>query len=324
MSRRTWRWIPGRSASTVDPAGYRRQPLLDAPLASVVYFRRSVPVPLIARIVVWASRRRAAVLVGVACLLLASVGGVRRLSFDADILSLLPQHGRVIPAFREFLSRFGTLDQLYVVFTAAEGHGIDEYRDEIDAWIEQLRRAPEIAGVEAGVIDRSRDFGWLARRQLLLLHPDALDEALRRLEPDGLAHQVARSRELLTLPSADVAELVRQDPAGLLMLLRPTSGGADTGPNAAATLDAYVTADGRSRVVIARPRRPPYDADFSRALDQRLRAMETTLSTGARCVVLKPGMARSTASRIAFCDFAMPESSSASCSWFMSFTPPEI
>ncbi len=201
--------------------------------------------PFISTIVDWASRRKAAVLVGLLCLSLASVIGVRRLSFDADILSLLPQNGRVIPAFREFLARFGTLDQLYVVFTAADGHAIDEYRDDIAAWAEQLRTAPEIATVDNGTIDRSRDFGWLAGRQLLLLHGDRLDEALRRLTPDGLAREVARSRELLTVASPEVVDLVQQDPAGLLTLLRSTLGGT-AGANATPSLEGYVTADGRS------------------------------------------------------------------------------
>ena len=213
--------------------------------------------------------------------------GVRRLSFDADILSLLPQNGRVIPAFREFLARFGTLDQLYVVFTAADGHAIDEYRDDIAAWAEQLRTAPEIATVDNGTIDRSRDFGWLAGRQLLLLHGDGLDEALRRLTPDGLAREVARSRELLTVASHEVVDLVQQDPAGLLTLLRSTRGGT-AGANATPSLEGYVTADGRTRVIIARPRRPPYDANFSRALDQRLRRIEESLQPD----IIRPGDAQ--------------------------------
>ena len=112
-------------------------------------------------IVAWASRRRIAVLIGIGCLMLASPEGARRLSFDADILALLPQNGRVIPAFREFLARFGTLDQLYVVFTAPDGHAIDDYRDEIDAWVEQLKAAPEIAAVDAeSSIDRATSAGW--------------------------------------------------------------------------------------------------------------------------------------------------------------------
>ena len=36
----------------------------------------------------------------------------------------------------------------------------------------------------------------------------------------------------------------------------------------------YVTPDGRSRLLLARPRRPPYDAEFSRALDARLKATD--------------------------------------------------
>ena len=52
--------------------------------------------------------------------LLISLEGTRRLSFDADVLSLLPRDNRVIQTFRTFLARFGTLDQLYVVFTAPD------------------------------------------------------------------------------------------------------------------------------------------------------------------------------------------------------------
>src|SRR5688572_25846360 len=237
--------------------------------------------PSIARVVDVASRRRALVLASVALLALASVEGVRRLSFDADVLSLLPQSGRVTPAFREFLARFGSLDQLYVVFTAPEGHAIDEYRPLIDAWITELRRAPEIAGVDSGTVDESRDFGWLADRQLLLIRGAALDDALRRLQPDGIARAVADSRELLAVPSAEVAELVRQDPVGLLALLRTSVGGTQTGFNIGGGRDGYVTPDSQRRLVLARPRRPPYDAEFSHALDERLRQIAAAIGQGA-------------------------------------------
>ena len=208
-----------------------------------------------------------------------SLEGARRLAFDADVLSLLPRDSRVIQAFRTFLARFGSLDQLYVVFTAPEGHAISEYSDEIATWTDRLRAAPEIARVDAGVVDRTRNFGWLADHQLLILRDHLLDEALRRLTPDGMPAAVAARRDLLTVPSADVAELVRQDPAGLLDLMRDALGGAQAGIAMGVSADGYVTKDGRSRLVIARPNRPPYDAAFSRALDARLR--EITASTSA-------------------------------------------
>jgi uncharacterized protein len=217
------------------------------------------------------------VLGAIVVIVLASAEGTRRLSFDTDVLSLLPQSGRITPAFREFLARFGSLDELYVVFTAPEGHTIEEYRDDIEAWAGEIRRAPEIARVDMGVLDQSRDFNWLADRQLLLFHGASLDEALQRLRPEGLARAVTESRELLNVPSPEVAELVRQDPIGLFALLRTTLGGTQAGLNIGATTDGFVTADLRRRLVTARPKRPPYDAEFSRALDQRLRDIEATM-----------------------------------------------
>jgi len=225
---------------------------------------------LIHAVVTWAYRRRALVVGAAFCVLAASAEGARRLSFDADVLALLPRDGRVIPAFRSFLSTFGSLDQLYVVFTAPEGDAISDYRERIDAWTGRLREAPEIDRVDAGIPDRSRDFGWLADRQLLLLDERRLEHALERLQPEGLTAAVARTRDLLTLPSSTVAELVRQDPAGLLELAREARG---SGPQIGVTEDGYMTPDGSSRLIMAHPSRPPYDARFSRALDARLRTL---------------------------------------------------
>jgi predicted exporter len=236
---------------------------------------------LVSAVVLWAHRRRLLVAGAVVATLLVALEGTRRLSFDADILSLLPHDNRVIQAFRTFLARFGSLDQLYVVFTAPDGHAVSDYTDEIDTWVDRLRSAPEIARVDAGVVDRSRDFGWLADRQLLVLHDRLLDEALDRLTSDGMRAAVKARRELLTVPSPEVADLVRQDPAGLFDLVRDALGGAQPGFGGGISGDGYVTADGRSRLVIARPKLPPYDAQFSRALDARLRDLDRSIGGAA-------------------------------------------
>lgn len=236
---------------------------------------------LVSAVVAWAHRRPLLVVGAVIAALLVSLAGIRRLSFDPDVLSLLPHDSHVIGTFRTFLARFGSLDQLYVVFTAPDGHAIGEYGDEVATWVDDLRSAPEIARVDAGIADRGHDLGWLADHQLLVLRDGLLDEALRRLTPAGMGAAVAARREMLTMPSSDIADLVRQDPAGLFDLLRDALGGAQAGLGAGISSDGYVTADGRSRLVIARPRRPPYDAQFSRALDGRLREIQQTITAAA-------------------------------------------
>ena len=148
--------------------------------------------PLVRSVVSAAYHRRTLVCAGILCLTLASVAGVTRLSFDTDVLSLLPQDGRAIPGFREFLAKFGNLDQLFVVFTAPEGQSIEDYADDVDAWVEQLRAG---AGDRARRSHRRRS---IARSQLACRAPAcscssdrSLDEALARLTPDGLAKAVA-------------------------------------------------------------------------------------------------------------------------------------
>ena len=236
---------------------------------------------LIGGIVKWAHLRRHLVVGAVLCVLLVSVVGLKRLAFDADVLSLLPRDSRVIQSFRDYLARFGSLEGLYVVFTSPDGHPISEYDEEISTWVERLRAAPEIGRVDPGVVDRSRDFTWLADRQLLALKGRPLDEALARLRPRGMMDAVAARRELLTVPSPEVAELIRQDPAGLFDLLRDALGGTQAGFGVGVSGGGYVTPDGHSRLIIARPTRPPYDAEFSRALDARLHEIEASISHAA-------------------------------------------
>ena len=223
-------------------------------------------IPLIPTILSWSRRHRVAVVACAIGLAAFSTAGIRRLTFDTDVLSLLPRDGRVIPAFRTFVEHFGSLDDLYIVFTAPEGHAVTEYGDEIEGWVDRLRNAPEVTRVDTGLADRSRDLGWLADRQLLLLDGETLGRALDRLRGDGMRPAVAARRELLSLPSADVAALVRQDPLGLFDLLRDQLGDVQAGMNFGVTEGGFVTADGRSRLIIARPARPPYDTGFSRAL----------------------------------------------------------
>ena len=215
-------------------------------------------------------------------LILLSGLGLSRLSFDADVLSLLPRDGDATPAFRTFLQRFGSLDQLFVVFTAPEGRAVSDYADDVDRWIAELRAVPEIEWVDPGTAGPDRDWAWLAEHQLLLLRGASLDTALARLQPDGMAGALASTRELLTMPSPAVAAMVRQDPLDLLGLLRQQLGGQRAGITAGITEGGYVSADGRRRLVIAKPRRPPFDTGFSHQLMQRLDAIAAAQRSAAR------------------------------------------
>lgn len=226
-----------------------------------------------------ARARRIVVLAGAIVLAAASVAAARRLAFDADVLHLLPREGRAVPAFRDFLERFGSLDYLYLVFEVEGDRSIDEFESEITAFANRLAAAPEVSRIDLGPADPSRNWGYVADRLLLLLGPQ-LPAALERLEPGKIDAQLASTRELLSLPAAGMRDLVQRDPIGLFQLARAQLAGASGGLAADISEAAYVSADGRSRLVLARPVRPPFDTAFSHRLFDRLEAVERETLAG--------------------------------------------
>src|SRR5476649_1122939 len=105
------------------------------------------------------ARRRAMLVVGFA--IVAAVGGVllvSRVSFDANILRLLPQGSPSVRSFEIFLRDFGSLDHLYIVVESADA--ISEHSELVDAYVAQLRRAPEIES-DAQLFESGKDWSYL-------------------------------------------------------------------------------------------------------------------------------------------------------------------
>ena len=233
--------------------------------------------------IVWAAAGRRLVLGGALAAAVLSALALTRLTFDHDVLHLLPQRGPAVQAFARYLSLFGSLDRLYVVIESADERPISEHADSIAAFADRLRASPDIAHVDSGFFGSGHDWSYLADRQLLLFDTRRLPEVIERLSPDGMARALARSRELLTLPSEPLKALVRQDPVGLLPLLREQMSGGRALP-VDPTVEGYVSADGRRRLLIVEPTEPPYDTAYARRvlrqIDEARQALRAAPSDG--------------------------------------------
>jgi len=239
--------------------------------------RKWVDFRVFARVVVWAHTRRRIVFIGTAALLVVSLFGLQRLTFDADVLRLLPSGGETIPAFRTYLERFGTLDDFYIVLTAPEGHAISEYRETIDAWIERLRQEPRLRRIDAGQLDNSQDWRWLGNYQLLLMDEPTLERALARFEPQGLRDTLRQTRNLLAVPAAGMSALLQEDPLRLTELLQEQMR-LQSPASLRASADGYLTADQRRRLIVAQPAEPPFNTTFARQLMERLTTLSAELT----------------------------------------------
>jgi len=218
--------------------------------------------------------RRRVVLLAALGLIAVSLLLVSRLSFDANIMRLLPRKGPAVRSFDTYLRHFGTFDHIYVLFEVPPGSRISDAEEFVGRYVEQLRKAPEIASVDAELFDEVKDWNYLLDRELLLLGPDQIPAALARFDPANMGAELARSRSLLTVSSPEVKAYVQQDPLGLLSLLRDRLGRGRALVDFDPTQKGYVSRDGRSRLVMAKPVRPPFDTAFCKGLFERLTQVE--------------------------------------------------
>jgi predicted RND superfamily exporter protein len=204
---------------------------------------------------------------------------VSRVRFDTNILRLLPRDSPAVRDLQTFLQEFGSLDHLYILFESSDP--INDHADLIGAYVDELRRAPEVDTVESQLFEEGKDWTYLSDRELLLLGPRGAAEALARLRPPKLQKEIAHARDLLALPSPQIKAYVQQDPLGLLGLLRERLGREKGFVSFDPAQEGYVSLDRRSRLVIAKPRGSPFDTDFCKVLFARLDAVERAARAAA-------------------------------------------
>jgi len=233
----------------------------------------------------FARRRRFAVLISGLALTIGGTAALTRVPFESDVLKLIPQGGPAVQAFQAYVDRFDSLDFVYVLFDAPPGHAISEYEDLVEAYIAELRTVPQIAYVDAALFDSGRDWDYLLDRILLLLGREGARNALARFQPESLEAALLRSREALAIPGTSARERIQRDPLGLVLDLRSRFAGNKGFSRFDAAADGYVSSDGRSRLVIAKPIAPAFDAAFCKELLDELADVERRVRSAATSVV---------------------------------------
>jgi len=225
-------------------------------------------------VLTFARRHAKAMFVTAIGVALSAIFLVSRVSFDANILRLLPQRSPSVHAFQLFLEDFGSLDHLYIVFESADLIG--DHRELVDGYVEGLRQAPEIESVDTQLFEPGKDWSYLSDRELYLLGTDGAAAALARFRSPRLDVEIAHARGLLSVPSPQIKALVQQDPLGLLTMLRDRMGREKNVVSFDPAQEGYVSQDGYSRLIVVKPKGPPFDTDFCKALFRRLSAVEAT------------------------------------------------
>jgi len=139
---------------------------------------------------------------------------VRGVTFDSDILRLLPKDAPAVQSFKRFLQTFGSLDHLYIVFESPDGiaaHAekmgpayarMGAERGQHDPWTPDLVAEGDARELQRAIQDLRKDAGlelddridlWVANAAddvapyLAAVAAEVLADSLTLASPDGAA-----------------------------------------------------------------------------------------------------------------------------------------
>ena len=212
-------------------------------------------------------RRNKEILIAALVLAVLAVIGATRLSFDPDLLNLIPQQNRQVNEFRKVLKDLGTIDYHIVVMDMPKGHDVHEYDSLIDAVAEGYRKNPKIEDVTYKIPNPLDFIGIILPKALLFLTPAELDEVAAKLSDQGIRDSVARNAAMLQTPQAmAMKQLVQYDPFNLVPIFLRKFSSASGGFRIDTSSGYYMSLDHSMLLILTKPRRPAQDVPFGKAL----------------------------------------------------------
>lgn len=205
----------------------------------------------------------------VASILLAAIAavGALRLSFDPDLLNLIPQNNKQVNDFRKVLRDLGTIDYHIVVMQMPRGHDVHEYDSLIDGIAAGYRSNPGIEDVTYKIPNPLDFVELILPKALLFLSPSEIDEVGLKLSDAGIREAVARDRALLQTPqSFALKQLIQYDPFNLVPIFLRKFSSTGGGFNIDTSSGYYLSSDHTMLLMLTKPRRPAQDVPFGKQL----------------------------------------------------------
>ena len=186
----------------------------------------------------------------------AAVIAASRLTFDTDLLNLIPQRNRQVNEFRKVLRDMGTIDYHIVIFNLPAGRDVQDYESLIEAVAQGYARNPKIEEVTYRIPNPLDFVDIILPRALLFLTPAELNEVAVKLSDDGIRASVERNRALLETPQAfALKQLVQYDPFNLAPIFIRKFQSAGGGFKLDASSGYYASSDHTMVLMLMKPKR---------------------------------------------------------------------
>ena len=222
-------------------------------------------------------RRSKQIILAAIVIALVAVAAGSRLTFDPDLLNLLPQKNKEVNDFRKVLRDMGTIDYHIVIVNLPPGRDVHEYDSLIESIADGYRKDPRIEDVTYKIPNPLDFIEVILPKALLFLTPEELNEVAAKLSDAGIRESVARNRALLETPQAfALKQLVQYDPFNLVSIFIRKFQASGGGFNIDASSGYYMSSDHTMLLMLMKPNRPAQDVPFAKQLLADATRIETS------------------------------------------------
>ncbi len=212
-------------------------------------------------------RRSRLIIVLAAVVAVVAVAAASRLTFDPDLLNLIPQNNKQVNDFRQVLRDMGTIDYHIVILEIPPGRGVHDYESLLEGIARGYAADPLVDDVTYRIPNPLDFVELLLPRAMLFLTPAELDQVAAKLTDDAIRQSVARDRDLLETPqSYALKQLVQYDPFDLEPIFIRKFQAASSGFKIDASSGYYVSADHSMALILIKPKQPAQDVPFGKRL----------------------------------------------------------
>ena len=225
------------------------------------------------RLALFARYRYRLVFLGFALLVGISIVLATRLSFNTDMLSVLPKEDPAVRAYVEALEDFGSSTYLLVAVRIPEGQVVEPYESFADRLAQELSELPDLKSVEHRIGDPEELLTTFFPKSVLFLEEPERRQLAERLSDEGIRQRVHELRRQLGTPQGIAAKgLNKLDPLGLSEIFLGRVQTSRGTLKVDWTSGYYLSRDHRMLLILAEPIRPPQDIPFDERLAARVDA----------------------------------------------------
>ncbi|HEX3129753.1 MAG TPA: MMPL family transporter [Thermoanaerobaculia bacterium] len=222
---------------------------------------------LLERLARFARHRYRAIFVVFGVLAAISIALITRLSFDTDMLNLLPRRDPAVGAYVETLQDFGSQTFLLITISIPEGRVPDPYESLADDLAARLSKLPGLKNVQHRIGDPVELLQTFFPKSLLFLDAPGRERLAAKLQDDAIRQRVSELRRQISTPQAlAVKELARYDPLGLSEVFLGRLESSRGTLNVDWTSGYYLSRDHQLLLILAEPTQPPQNIKFIEGL----------------------------------------------------------